>query len=275
MSGRDHGQTASAHPSLPDGILAPMSDTAVAPHPFPVRKVKKAYEQVAEHLQELVYRGVLTSGDKLPSETAMATQYGVSRATVREALRLLAAQNLIRTGKGAHGGSFVTLPSVDHISEFLNANINLLTASRDVTLEEFLEARELLEVPAARLAAERHNESELIEVENSIPEEPVTLNTEQLFAYNKGFHSAVVEASRNTLIVIAAQPIFSVLQTNLARSTLSQEFHRTINQHHHEIADAIGHGDGDAAADLMRSHLQYLRPFYEGAWKHAKKDLTP
>ena len=74
----------------------------------------------------------------------------------------------------------------------------------------------------------------------------------------------MVEAARNTLLqVIAAQPIFSVLQTNLARSTLAQEFHTSINAHHLEIADAIGHGDGDAAADLMRSHLQYLRPFYE------------
>ena len=71
---------------------------------------------------------------------------------------MLAAQNLLRTAKGAGGGSYVTLPTVDHISEFLQSNINLLTDSRDVTLEELIEARELLEVPAARLAAERRSE---------------------------------------------------------------------------------------------------------------------
>jgi DNA-binding FadR family transcriptional regulator len=263
-----------------EAIIGPVPDDrkpGVAPASFPTKPVKKAYEQVAEQLQEMIFRGVLNRGDRLPSETALATQYGVSRATVREALRLLAAQNLIRTGKGATGGSFVTLPSIDHISEFLNANISLLTAAQDVTLEEFLEARELLEVPAARLAAARRSRIELDHVNETVPHQhqTETLSTEQQFAYNKGFHSAVVEASRNTLIVIAAQPIFSVLQTNLARSVLDQAFYRTINDHHREIADAIGRGDCDASGDLMHEHLAYLRPFYETAWKHAKKEAFP
>jgi GntR family transcriptional repressor for pyruvate dehydrogenase complex len=245
---------------------------SVAPVAFKARRVKKAYEQVADQLQEMIFRGVLARGDRLPSETALAGQYGVSRATVREALRLLAAQSLISTNKGAGGGSFVTLPSVDHISEFLNANIALMTASRDITLEEFLEAREMLEVPAARLAAKRRSRIELEHVSEAIPEQPLALDSEQQFAYNKGFHSAVVEASGNTLIVIAAQPIFSVLQTNLARTSLGREFHATINAHHREIADAIERGDADAAGSLMHEHLAYLPPFYEQAWKHAKKE---
>ena len=83
----------------------------------------------------------------------LAREFGVSRATVREALRILAAQNLIRTTKGAGGGSYVTLPTVDHISEFLRGNLNLLSEAEHVSLEELLEVRELVEVPAARLAA--------------------------------------------------------------------------------------------------------------------------
>ncbi|HEY5331960.1 MAG TPA: GntR family transcriptional regulator, partial [Solirubrobacterales bacterium] len=195
---------------------------------LPVPRVKKAYEQVAEQLRDLMHRGVISSGDRLPSETALAKQFGISRSTVREALRRLSAEDLIVTRKGAQGGSFVTLPSVDNISGFVSANINLLTASDDVSLEEFLEARELLEVPAARLAAARSSGAQIGEVEDSIPADPGDLNTEQLFVHNRGFHSAVIEASCNTLLVIAAQPIMSVLQTNLAHSTLSREFHETI-----------------------------------------------
>lgn len=240
---------------------------------FPARRVKKAYEQVADQILQMIYSGVLARGDRLPSEAALAAQCGVSRATVRESLRLLAAQNLIRTDKGASGGSFVTLPSVVHISETLNSNISLLTAARDITLDEFLEARELLEVPAARLAAERHDTAGMHHIHGSIPGQPLSLNTEQQFAYNRDFHSAIVEATGNTLIVISAQPIFSVLQTNLARSALGREFYETINMHHVDIAEAIERGDGDAAAELMHAHLTYLRPFYEKAWKHAKKDV--
>jgi DNA-binding FadR family transcriptional regulator len=243
--------------------------------PIPARKVKKAFEQVADQIREMIFRGSLQRDDRLPSETALAGQFGVSRATIREALRLLAAQNLIRTDKGATGGSFVTLPSVDHISEFLNANISLLTAARDVTLEEFLETRRLLEVPAARLAAERGDASTLHQVNAAIPETPQGLNTQQQFSYNKEFHSAIVEAAGNTLIIIAAQPVFSVLQTNLARSVLDEEFHTEINAHHHEIAAAVEARDGTAAEELMRDHLNFLVPFYERAWRHATKDLDP
>lgn len=244
-----------------------------SPTPFQARRVKTAYEQVADQIQAMIFSGTLARGDRLPSEASLSVQFGVSRTTVREALRLLAAQNLIRTGKGASGGSFVTLPSVNHISETLNSNISLLTASRDITLDEFLEAREVLEVPAARLAAERHDANKLHHIHESIPGRPLSLNTEQQFTFNRDFHSAIVEAAGNTLIVISAQPIFSVLQTNLARSTLDAKFHEAINAHHIEIADAIERGDGDAAAQLMHEHLTFLRPYYEKAWKHAKKDI--
>ena len=85
---------------------------------MPLRRVRKGYEQVADQIRELIISGTIERGERLPNETALASEFGVSRATVREALRLLAAQDLIRTAKGAGGGSYVTLPTVDRISEF-------------------------------------------------------------------------------------------------------------------------------------------------------------
>ena len=225
---------------------------------------------MAERLRQSVVHGELQPGERLPNEAALATDFGVSRATVREALRVLAAQNLIRTAKGAGGGSYVTLPSVDHISEFLTANIGLLTDARDVSLEELLEARELLEVPAARLAAERRNEEELERLRDAIPDEPLRLGTQRQFVYNKDFHLAVLEGCRNALLLIAAQPVFEVLQRNLARSKLGARFHRTINEHHRGIAAAIEAGDADAAGGEMYEHLEYLRPYYERAWRRSR-----
>jgi DNA-binding FadR family transcriptional regulator len=236
---------------------------------MPVHRVRKAYEQVADQLRELIVGGELSRGERLPNENTLAREFGVSRATVREALRLLTAQNLIRTAKGAGGGSYVTLPSVDHISEFLHASINLLTEAQDVSLEEFLEARELLEVPAARLAAERRSGGDLQLLRAAIPSEPLRLGTQEQFVYNKEFHSVIIEACGNTLLAIAAQPVFTVLQTNLARSTLGRRFHRSINEHHRAIVAAIEGGDANAAGEEMLSHLEFLRPFYEKAWRHA------
>jgi len=232
-------------------------------------RAPKAYEVVAGRLREQILDGELPQGTRLPNETVLAAEFGVSRATVREALRLLAAQNLIRTAKGAGGGSYVTVPSADHISESLRSGLDLLAVAEDVTLEELLEARELLEVPAARLAALRRSQEDLERLRGAIPPQPLRLATREQFALNKDFHSVVIEASRNTLLCIAAQPVFSVLQTHLARSRLGRRFHRAINEHHRAITAAIAAGDARAAEREMRSHLQFLRPFYEKAWRYA------
>ncbi|HEU0337086.1 MAG TPA: GntR family transcriptional regulator [Gaiellaceae bacterium] len=234
----------------------------------PVRRVRKAYEQVADQLRELIVQGELRPGDRLPVESALARDFGVSRATVREALRLLAAQSLVRTEKGATGGSYVTLPTAATISSLVHANVGLLAETRNVTLEELLEARELVEVPAARLAALRRSEDDLEALRATVPDDSAR-GTQEEFSYNAEFHSCVLGASRNTLLVVSAQPIFSVLQTNLARSTLGRHFHRSIHAHHHRILAAVEAGDAAAAAAEMHDHLAFLRPYYEKAWKRS------
>lgn len=234
----------------------------------PVRRVRKAYEQVADQLRELIVQGEVRPGDRLPVESALARDFGVSRATVREALRLLAAQSLVRTEKGATGGSYVTLPTAATISSLVHANVGLLAETRNVTLEELLEARELVEVPAARLAALRRSEDDLEALRATVPDDSAR-GTQEEFSYNAEFHSCVLGASRNTLLVVSAQPIFSVLQTNLARSTLGRHFHRSIHAHHHRILAAVEAGDADTAAAEMHDHLAFLRPYYEKAWKRS------
>jgi DNA-binding FadR family transcriptional regulator len=93
------------------------------------------------------------------------------------------------------------------------------------------------------------------------------LGAHEQFAHNAEFHSVVLEASGNILLAIAAQPVFDVLQTRLARSTLGSKFHRTINAHHRSLVAAIEAGDEEAAGGEMHVHVEYLRPFYEKAWR--------
>jgi DNA-binding FadR family transcriptional regulator len=240
----------------------------------PVRRVRKAYEQVADQLRELITSGEIAPAQRLPNEAALAAQFGVSRPTIREALRELSAMSLIRTTKGANGGSFITVPTVDHISEFLSANISLLSQSEHVSLDEFLEARELLEVPAARLAARRRSEDDLEKLRAAIPGHPLDLGTEEQFIYNKDFHSALVLASGNTLLSISAQPVFSVLQTNLKRSTLGRQFHRRVNEDHRALLAAVEAGDEPAAAEQMHEHLDFLRTMYEKVWRYPESGET-
>jgi DNA-binding FadR family transcriptional regulator len=243
-------------------MAAARDSGSIAP---PVKRVRKAYEQVYDQLRELIVRGELKRGDRLPGEIVLASQFGVSRGTVREALRALAAHNLVRTAKGATGGTFVTLPTVDHISAFLQANIALLSEANDVTLEEFLEVRRLLEVFAARQCALRGTADDVERLRQTVVE-PGGLAVEEQFRHNRNFHGAVLDGAGNTLLRIAAQPIFSILQTNLTREALNSHFAQRVDSDHRAILQAIEHGDGDAAAAEMDGHLRYLSRTYKTMW---------
>jgi GntR family transcriptional repressor for pyruvate dehydrogenase complex len=235
------------------------------------RKRRAAYEEVAHELRAQIVAGKRAHGDRLPNETELADEFGVSRATVREALRVLSAQDLIRTAKGAGGGSYVQVPRVTHISEYLHSSLNVLTAAQYVTVEQLLEARELLEVPAARLAAERRANHDVARLRQCIHDSGPNVDAEVEFAHNTDFHAIVLATSGNTLLAIAAQPVFNVLMTGFARSSLGARFHQAVRRQHREIADAIDRGDPDAAGALMHEHLEYLRPTYEKLWEQARR----
>ena len=110
-----------------------------------------AYRTISDSIRNDILARRLVPGDQLPIETDLAERFGVSRSTVREALRELASQNLVETTRGATGGTFVVVPSTDTLARSLTIGIEMLASSADLRVEEMLEARELLEVPAARL----------------------------------------------------------------------------------------------------------------------------
>lgn len=232
-----------------------------------VRPVRKAYEQVADQLRDLILSGELPQAQRLPNEATLAAQFGVSRPTIREALRELSALSLIRTTKGATGGSFVTAPTADHISDFLSANIALLSLTESVSVEDFLEARKALEVPAARLAAHRRTEEDLERLRAAIPGH--RLGREKQFTHNRDFHYVLVAASGNTLLSICAQPVFSVLQSGLKRSAeLPEAFHTRCHGDHSAIVASLENHDEAAIAEQMVEHLDFLSTFYREAWRH-------
>lgn len=233
------------------------------------RPIKKAYEQAADQLRLLIVGGKLPPGSRLPTENELAKRLGVSRTTVREALRSLAAHGLIHTLKGPRGGSFVTLPTLERMTEHVSASVGLLTEAKTLSLEEFLEVRELVEVRAARMAAMRRTPDDIERLRSLLADEPLRAGDERRFIANTDFHSAVVAVCRNGLLYLAAQPIFSVLQPTLFRSSLGLDFYERINADHRKIADAIERADADAAEELMRDHLGFLGPIYERAWREA------
>lgn len=131
--------------------------------PLTVGRLRPAYEQVAAQISDLILQGALAPGERLPAESELAATFGVSRGTVREALRALASRNLVHAVRGANGGTFVGRSDPAALSEYLQTGVGLLSGTA-IKVKELLEARQHLEVPAARLAAERRPEADMTEL---------------------------------------------------------------------------------------------------------------
>lgn len=230
----------------------------------PVPGREPAYRAVASQLRDLIISSAIGVGEKLPTEAEMASSFGVSRTTVREALRVLSSEGLLQTQRGSEGGTYVRRPNASQVSDLLGQGLTLLRDS--VTVGELLEARELLEVPAAHLAAKRRDSAALeglrIAAAISADELHDATDARQRVGHF-GFHTAVLKASGNQIISVMGVPVFSALQRRLNREIAPVEFWRSVVTDHSRIAAAIEAGDADASEHLMLQHLENLREVYE------------
>ncbi len=228
-----------------------------------VQPVLSAYRQVADQLRALIVTGQIRPGERLPPEASLANLFGVSRGTVREALRELSAQALVETSRGAAGGSFVTQPDPESVSEFLESRFGHMSGLDMVSLPDMLQVREMLEIPIARLAAENRTEQHLDMLRSSIGIR--TTDDYRRTLTDDGpphFHTTLLHAAGNPLVSIMAPPVFRVLQLRYLRDD-PPDFWRLVSDEHETILVAVTDRDADAAEAMMRKHLQSLRAAYE------------
>src|SRR3954468_7967696 len=114
-------------------------------------------EQVADSIRVYMQQHELQPGDRLGREEDLARQFGVSRPTLREALRLLSSSHLVRASKGPGGGIFVAATPEEGIGRTVSASV----ATESITMDELLETRMLFEIPLVGLAAERANDEDV------------------------------------------------------------------------------------------------------------------
>lgn len=222
-----------------------------------------AYRAISDSIRNDILAQRLKPGDRLPVETELAERFGVSRSTIREALRELASHSLVQTTRGATGGTFVVVPSTESLANSLTIGIEMMAASTDLSVLEMLEARELLEIPASRLASERGSDDQHRLLEEYIESRRIDEAEGRELIANWNFHMLVVQAANNPLLELMAQPIFHVLQTRFSQITAPSGFRTQVESDHRAIGAAILARDEDKAAALMLEHLERLRPSYQ------------
>lgn len=157
--------------------------------------------QIAGALEQAIREGRLKVDERLPTEDELAARFGVSRPTVREALKRLAARHLIRSRRGPAGGTFVTGPSPDQLAQSLSTAATLLVATGGANLDDMATARLEMEALCCRLAAISRTEAQLaaMQVEIAVQRDP-TLSDQDFCASDVRFHRAIADAAGNPII---------------------------------------------------------------------------
>ncbi|HWH00079.1 MAG TPA: FCD domain-containing protein [Pilimelia sp.] len=220
-----------------------------------------AYQTLAEDLRAQITSGRLRPGQRLPTEPQLCARSGLSRSTVREALRMLASQHLIVTTRGVSGGSFVAQPSPERLSDNLAGALRLMRSASIVGMAELLEVREMLEVPAAGLAARRRTDADLAALSAALFD-PVADDLTTLVSRYREFHLAVLAAVHNPLYLLMARSLHNVLNDRELGAAASVQLRRQGAAAHREILRCIAEQDADGAEEAARGHLRDVREFF-------------
>lgn len=228
------------------------------PSTFSATMVKRPRHQVEEQIRHAIRSGVLVTGQKLPTEVELAANFGVSRTTIREALRTLVADGLLEKMPGAGGGSFVR--NLDHhaFGADLGQDIENLLRVGSVEYREVAEVRRMLEVPAARLATLNRSQADLDTLNEVIKEEKaLTFDDPAVPELDVRFHSTISKASGNRVVAAFVAALHQVTEP-VHHLNLSAEVGKKTVRQHVAIVRAIEKGDADSAEMAMRDHLTYL-----------------
>jgi GntR family transcriptional regulator, transcriptional repressor for pyruvate dehydrogenase complex len=215
-------------------------------------------DEVAQRLRAQIQTEGLRPGDRLGREEDLARRFGVSRPTLREAVRALSSAHLVRVNKGPGGGIFVAATPEQGIGRSVSDAVASMLESEALTIEELLETRLLLEVPLAGLAAQRAGDAEIEQLDALIREAGQTLPE-----VDAAVHRSVARIARNSLAAAFTDWIVEVLLAPLHELVAPAAVEEVIVEQHRDLLRAVRRGDPAAAERAMREHLTYLRDLVE------------
>ncbi|MHA7867117.1 MAG: FadR/GntR family transcriptional regulator [Salipiger thiooxidans] len=227
--------------------------------PATSRKPDRSTE-IAAALRDAIVAGRLTVGDRLPSEAELAGRYGVSRPTVREALKRLAAQSLIRTQRGATGGAFVNHISYEAAHEQQITTSTLLLSMNAISFDVACEARFAMERACAPLACTRRTEAQLARMRTEIARQAdPALGDEDFCASDVALHRALVDAAANPVLSYQLAGAVEAMQPLMNMITFTARDRARIVALHGALTDAAEARDAAACDRALCDLESYTR----------------
>lgn len=217
--------------------------------PIHVQHAEPASNEVARALLDYILSGQVGPGEKLPSERQLSEQMGVGRSVIREGLKSLGLLGLVefRHGGGTYfrGATSELLPRV--------IEWGLMLGERHTV--DLVEARQSIEKVTTGLAAQRRNESNLIEIERALEAMRTATTTEEFVSADVGFHLAIADASGNTVLANMLKSIQSLLRVWISRVMDAESSFEGSFREHVPVFEAIRSQDQSAATAAMESHM--------------------
>lgn len=216
--------------------------------------VDRVSQVIVDQIKLLIRDGKLSQGDRLPSERDLCQRFGVSRVTVREALRVLEASGLVQIRVGAHGGAFVTSPTAERLSEGL---ADLMTLST-LTAANVTEARTIVEIGTLPLVVERATEADIVDLRELVEQGQEALDRgEYTMQISAAFHVRVSMCAHNPAIEAMVQSFHGPMLMSLrhAQRVAPLMGHKGTDEHR-QLVDAIEKRDSALAIQVMSTHLE-------------------
>ncbi len=216
--------------------------------------------QIAQAIRSAIVSGELIVDERLPSESELADQFQVSRPTVREALKRLAAQSLIRTQRGATGGAFVNRISFEDAYSQQITTSTLLLSMNAVSFDTACEARYALERACAPLSAERRTADQLATMRAEIFRQAQPGLTDEAFcASDVAFHRALVDGADNPVLSYQLAGAVEAMQPLMNMITFTARSREEIIALHTKIADALETRDAPSVDATLIELETYTR----------------
>jgi DNA-binding FadR family transcriptional regulator len=208
---------------------------------------------IVDQVRSLIHDGKLTPGDRLPPEREMCERFGVSRVTVREALRVLEAGGLVDIRVGAHGGAFVTQPTSDRVGASIT---DLLTLS-SVTATDVTEVRLVLEVGIIPLLCANAGEADIAALEDICDRQQAALTAGEFdVSLSAEFHTRLAASTHNNAFEMLIHSFHGPLLMSLAKAKqTAPEMGKRGLEEHRALISAIREDDVAAGERIMREHL--------------------
>jgi len=237
---------------------APKRPTTAATEFEPIR-VEPAYRKVAAALLERITDRTISEGARLPPEIELARQFGVHRGTVREALRELESNGVLKRQRGSKL-MMVTRPARGTVA----AGVSRALALHDVSFHDVWEALTVLEPPIAATAARKRTAADLERLESIVARLDDDLDTAAAVAQSADFFRAVGEATANGVFMLAHEPLVQLLVPSL-EVMISQvpQARRRIAEAQKKLLTAIRDRSATQASDWMAKHIRDFRRGFE------------